>query len=289
MKDMNILICGVGRMGNIHKKYVEQIGYNCFWYDPYIESNNPLRILDLEDIKKHNIGHIIISTPEGTHCEVYREIRLIDRDVKILIEKPAVVHKENFDIFDDKNLLVGLVERFNPAVEKLKSVIDKNLILNIDFIRCSISQSSNQRVSAFTDVGIHDIDLMFHLLQSQVSDFRVDHVSNTFSLITNHVKSEVMCRFLWSNETFSKERKIIVRQKNCTYEADLIDQTVKKYTSASDIFSTNINGTISENLYIEKSSSIKEQLSNLIRSDSIEVKGKESHGLYLDIKEKIEF
>ena len=288
MKEINILICGLGRMGRVHEKYINEGNLNYYWYDPFLSEKDDRRIESLEDIKSLKITHVIISTPEGTHYPIYKSIRDISKNIKILVEKPAVTEKDNFEIFKDRNVFVGLVERFNPAIKKLKSIIDKDLVLNIDFVRCSISQSSNQRVNSFTDVGIHDIDLMFYLLESQVSDYRVDHISNTFSLITNHAQTGAMCRFLWSNETFSKERKIIVRQKNCTYEADLIDQTVKKYSSAASVTLTNINGTISENLYVEKSSSIKEQLKNFICENSFSVKGENSHSFYLSVKDFIE-
>tara|TARA_Y100001973_G_C5196724_1_gene334774 strand:- start:1255 stop:2121 length:867 start_codon:yes stop_codon:yes gene_type:complete len=287
VKREKVLLCGLGNMGSVHKKYLTQLNIEHYWYDPYVDLDSPGRITSLSEISKKGIGSVIIATPEGTHYDLYKKIRKISKKINILVEKPAVTSLSNFDMFEDSRVWVGLVERFNPAVQKLKSLIEIDKVINVDFVRCSISKNSNQRVSSFVDVGIHDVDLMHHLVQNQVTDYKVDRVSNTFSLITNHEAKGVICRFLWSNETFSKERKITVRQNNCTYEADLIDQTVKKYSSPGPPSKKTINGTVCENLYVEKSSPVKEQMKNFLSKKPVAVSGKESHWFYLEIIERV--
>ena len=57
---------------------------------------------------------------------------------------------------------------------------------------------------------------------------------------------------IWSKDTFFKERKITIRQTDCTYEADLQEQSVVKHSE--------IKGHhVSQSLFVEKSSSIENE------------------------------
>lgn len=279
---MKILICGLGRMGKIHEKYIKSLGLKYSCYDPYrddIDDALRLKSIDADAIKE--FSHVLISTPEGTHVELYRQFKDLGFSGKFLIEKPVIVSEENRDIFLDSSIYSGMVERFNPAVDKLKSLVDVDNIVSMDFVRCSVKGSANQRVDSFTDVGIHDIDLYLYITsQKNILSYQILQHSNTFSLFGKS-ESGHLVRFLWSNETFSKERKIVVRQTDCTYEADLIDQTVKRFTTSKDKDS---QGIICQNFYVEKSSSIKNEIENFVSKSGEAVSSRESHLLYLKIK-----
>ena len=72
---------------------------------------------------------------------------------------------------------------------------------------------SNQIVSSFRDVGIHDIDLFDYLIGIENDDtFTINNVSNTyFANLTKH--NGITASFLWSNEFYKKERSILVVQR----------------------------------------------------------------------------
>jgi predicted dehydrogenase len=281
----NILICGLGRMGSIHEKYIKSMNVKYSWYDPFKKDyTNKNRIDTLDSDTINNFTHIIISTPEGTHFDTYSRIVNLGFSGKFLVEKPVVTERNNLYILNNEDINSGLVERFNPAIQKLKSLIDVEKIVSMDFVRCSVKSVANQRVDSFTDVGIHDVDLYFFLTQfKKLPSYRMSSYSNTFSLLLT-CESGMLSRFLWSNETFSKERKIIVRQTDCTYEVDLIDQTVKKFTNSS---SEKDYGILSQNFYVEKASSIKNEIENFISDSGERVDSFLSHALYLKIKEEL--
>ena len=113
---MKVLICGYGNMGKIHSKYLNKLGIDWEFYDPKTKST----VESLAEVKKHNFTHIIISSSEEYHFENYEQLRSAGFSGPILVEKPAVIKRENFSIFEDPKLSVGLVERFNPAVQVLK-------------------------------------------------------------------------------------------------------------------------------------------------------------------------
>ena len=119
---------------------------------------------------------------------------------------------------------------------------------------------SNQIVSSFRDVGIHDIDLFDYLIGIENDDtFTINNVSNTyFANLTKH--NGINASFLWSNEFYKKERSILVVQKNKTLYVDLLNHKIS-------IFSKNDKEQFSDVL-IESSSSIKSELENFLKNEN---------------------
>ncbi|MAE81555.1 MAG: hypothetical protein CMB80_02375 [Flammeovirgaceae bacterium] len=276
---MKFLICGLGHMGKIHRKYLEQLDIEWVYYDPLLGKHEPQnRLKDLREIAQHGVTHVIVSSVEEKHYENYCSIREAGFKGPILIEKPAVLQREDFNVFDDPLVSVGFVERHNPAVQVLKNNIDIGDVISVDFARCSVKNVSNQRVDSFTDVGIHDIDLFFHLFGENNSlEHYFSGFSNTYVLVLRK-KENFIARFIWSNETSFKERKIIIRHKSYTLVADLIGQTVRKESSDS------AGRIITETLYVEKSSAVLSQLVKFIKDDYT-CSGRPSHSFYLELKE----
>ena len=111
---------------------------------------------------------VVICTPTVTHTEF---IRLAAKRVKnIFVEKPlagtladavaiAAFAKEN-----QLNIQVGFIERFNPAVQELKAILDRaERVISIDFTRTNKLSARITDVDVVTDLMIHDIDLALHL------------------------------------------------------------------------------------------------------------------------------
>ena len=82
---------------------------------------------------------------------------------------------------------------------------------------------SNQTVSSFRDVGIHDLDLFDYLIGIEDKDiFTINSVSNTyFANLTK--QNNITASFLWSNEFYKKRTKHI----SCTREQDSLCRSSK--------------------------------------------------------------
>lgn len=274
----NCLLVGYGNIAKIHAKYLNLNNINWYWYDPYIvdtkESIN--RINSLDNIESF-IDKVFILTPEDTHYQVYKSVRqYFTKD--ILIEKPAIVKSLEIDMLDDPRLTVGLVERFNPAIQTLLSNIDIKKIINIDFSRCCLANASNS-ISVLKDIGIHDIDLFFYLTNfiDNIDNIKttVNFKNNTILLHLSH--KNILARFIWSKDTFFKERKIIVRQTDSTYFVDLQEQSVNRY------FNNNLQQTICESLFVEKNSPIEKEQKNFLSNNPNYITAKQSHQLLLKL------
>ncbi|MDB2423597.1 Gfo/Idh/MocA family oxidoreductase [Paracoccaceae bacterium] len=111
---------------------------------------------------------VIICSPTSTHSAM---LRMASKHVKnIFVEKPLSHSLEctrsdlEFIKNNNLNVQVGFIERFNPAVQKLKSVLEQSeQVVNIDFTRTNRLSSRIKDVDVVTDLMIHDIDLAIYL------------------------------------------------------------------------------------------------------------------------------
>jgi len=266
------LIIGLGNIGKIHAKYLTKNNIKWRWCDP--QGTGP-KEKESHIEQSPSFDRVLIASPEYSHYDIYKKVRDSGYDGYIFIEKPVALTASHVnEIMLDDKVIVGMVERFNPAIQTLKSLIDRSKVINIDFSRCCVSSQSS-KVSIFEDIGIHDIDLLFYLLDLQeVIDYNIVSVDQT----TVFLSYEPLIRMIWSKDTFFKERKIIVRQNDCTYEVDLQEQSVVKHWES--------NGHhISQSLFVEKSSPIENEHRNFFSENPEYINCKKSHDLLININQ----
>jgi predicted dehydrogenase len=114
------------------------------------------------------VDAVVICTPTVTHADY---IRLAAAHVKnIFVEKPLAATLEeaqeiaSFAKEKGLNVQVGFIERFNPAVQALKTVLDRTeRVISLDFTRTNKVSARITDVDVVTDLMIHDIDLALYL------------------------------------------------------------------------------------------------------------------------------
>ncbi len=130
-----------------------------------------------KDLLEKELDAVDIVVPTTIHHDI--AIDALDAGFHILVEKPiadtvekgsAIVQKAKQK---NKKLMVGHVERFNPAVARLKEIIQEGLLGEIASI-------SSRRVGPYTprtydvgvilDLGTHDIDIISYLYEQRVKD-----------------------------------------------------------------------------------------------------------------------
>jgi predicted dehydrogenase len=115
-----------------------------------------------------DVDAVVICTPTVTHADY---IRLAAAHVpNIFVEKPlAATLQEAQDIAvfareQGLNVQVGFIERFNPAVQALKTVLERTQrVISVDFTRANKVSARITDVDVVTDLMIHDIDLALYL------------------------------------------------------------------------------------------------------------------------------
>lgn len=262
--NIRVLIIGFGKMGKNYSKYLEGFGVEWLYYDPFVEGG----LTELSNL--NNYSHIIISTPSEKHHESYKKVFDLKFNGSVYIDKPVVVLDEYLNILDNKNVFCGMTERYNPAILKVKELLDLESLISLRFTRYS-TVPSNIKTSVLFDLGIHDLDLYFYLLDLKVIPKEYNIFKTSKTCCVSIKENDILSTFEWSHESNKRERKLVILQKNIVYEADLIDQTVLAYEQDCVI----------RNLYIDKTQVLREVMCEFLNGYKCDATL--SHKLMFDI------
>jgi hypothetical protein len=126
----------------------------------------------LEELLAEGVDAVTIAAPTHLHHEI--ALACIARDIHIMVEKPiAPTVQEGRDIVDAARragvtLMVGHVERFNPAVAAIKQAISGEDILSIGITRVGPFPPRMSNVGVVIDLAVHDIDLIRYFTESDI-------------------------------------------------------------------------------------------------------------------------
>jgi predicted dehydrogenase len=128
----------------------------------------------LDELVLAGIDAVTIAAPTHLHHEI--ALNCINRGIHVLVEKPiASTVQEGRDIVDAARragvtLMVGHVERFNPAVAAIKQAIKDEDILSIAITRVGPFPPRMSNVGVVIDLAVHDIDLIRWFTESEIID-----------------------------------------------------------------------------------------------------------------------
>ncbi len=133
------------------------------------EKNNCDYFTDWTDLLD-KVDAVSIVTPTATHCEI--ACAFLDRGVNVLVEKPFAKTLAEADLMiaaadqSGAKLMVGHLERFNPAMVALRPHVDRPLYFEIH--RVSPFPNRSLDVDVVLDVMIHDLDAIQWLVGESV-------------------------------------------------------------------------------------------------------------------------
>jgi UDP-N-acetylglucosamine 3-dehydrogenase len=126
----------------------------------------------LDELIAQGVDAVTIAAPTHLHHEV--ALACIGHGVHVLVEKPiASSVEEGRDIVTAAQragvtLMVGHVERFNPAVAAIKAAISGEDILSIAITRVGPFPPRMSNVGVVIDLAVHDIDLIRWFTESDI-------------------------------------------------------------------------------------------------------------------------
>jgi UDP-N-acetylglucosamine 3-dehydrogenase len=190
---LRIGVVGCGRMGGFHIRNYAQL--DCAELvgvaDPSEESRRralgDTRILEYSDWREmieHGADHIdavSIACPSEYHAEVALEA--LAAGLHVLVEKPIAttlpdaLRMRGAALEADRKLMVGHVERFNPAVRKVRELVaDGRLgtIYRAHATRVGPLPTRIQDTGVAIDLATHDLDVMQHILDSSIHEIYAD-------------------------------------------------------------------------------------------------------------------
>ena len=140
-RPLRVGVIGVGAMGKNHARlYSELPGVELLGVSDVNEtlaasvaqSYGCKPFADYNDLLKEDLDGLSIAVPTTLHKQV--ALDAIQKGINVLMEKPIADTVENADEIikaareKGVKLMVGHVERFNPAIIKLKELIDNGLL-----------------------------------------------------------------------------------------------------------------------------------------------------------------
>lgn len=278
MRTVNVGVIGVGAMGYNHARvYYKMENANLIAVSD-VSENILKKVSKKYDAKGYTdykelledpeIEVVSVCVPTTFHHGIVMEA--IAHGKHVLVEKPiAVTLKEAEEMIaaaKEKGVLLatGHVERFNPAVQKAKELIDNDVIGDI-------VSTSAKRVGPFPprikdvgvtiDLAIHDLDVMYYLIEEDVTQ-----VYGTMGSILDKCEfedhAEIMVNF--ENDatgilevnwlTPYKRRQIEVTGTDGIISVDYIEQSIDVY------------GKFAQDIEIKHEEPLKEELKSFLSS-----------------------
>ena len=280
---MNVGVIGVGNMGKHHARVYSEIEgvdlvavadldknngrriarkFNCRYYD------NVSRLLDTE-----NLDAATIAVPTSMHRDVALEC--IGHGVPVLIEKPiaeSVASAQKIIKQSEKSnvvVCVGHIERFNPVVAMLKTLVRQGKfgkIIAINTKRVGLYPSQISDTDVIVDLAVHDIDVCSFILEKgpesvyaragkALNSKRFDYAD----IFLNYDGVDVIVQVNWITPV--KVRELTLTGIKSYAELSYINQTLRIYKKGhgEDVDIVNI-----EEISLRKEEPLKKELKNFI-------------------------
>jgi len=241
---LRVGVIGVGTMGSNHARVLASLsGVDLVGVADPERGQRELvtRVLgcpavgDLEGLLQLGVDAVTIAAPTHLHREI--ALACVDRGVHVLVEKPiASSVDEGRDIISAARragltLMVGHVERFNPAVQAIKEAIRGEDILSIAITRVGPFPPRMSNVGVVIDLAVHDIDLISWFtdsdiveVQSQLSSAMAER--EDIALLQFRTASGVLANINTNWLTPFKARNVTVATRGKYVMGDLLTRQV---------------------------------------------------------------
>jgi virulence factor len=243
MDQVRVGVIGVGAMGQRHCRVYSNLRWTQLVGVCDIAENQGYEVArkyevpfynQLGDLLNH-VDAVSLATPTPTHFDL--AMRCLERGVHVLVEKPITETLEQAEKLTQVAeasgliLLVGHIERFNPAYIELKNVVEQTDMLSVNFRRLSAFEYSNNDADVIMDLMTHDIDLALDLIGSEP---RIIH-ANGLTAMSGDVDHAIAClcfesgplaTITASRVTEHKVRSIEATMLEAYAEADLLNKNV---------------------------------------------------------------
>ena len=182
---LKIGVVGVGVMGSNHARVLSGIpGVQLVGIaDPDRKQRDAVArtlgceaFADIDGLLRSAPDAVSIAAPTHLHHDL--ALRCISRGIHVLVEKPiAPTVEEGHAIVAAARragvtLMVGHVERFNPAVESIRRAIKGQDILSIAITRVGPFPPRMSNVGVVIDLAVHDIDLIRWFTDSEIVEIQ---------------------------------------------------------------------------------------------------------------------
>jgi predicted dehydrogenase len=272
MDQVRVGIIGVGYLGTQHARilsYLEEAelkGVADVDFKKAVEIGNRHGVAYYQNYEEmmDEVDAAIVATPTSEHFAI--SLNLLRRGKSVLVEKPITETVEQAEQLVEEARAGGLVfqvghlERFNPAVEAVETMIREPRFIEVQRLGSFSARSLD--IDVVLDLMIHDLDIVMALIKDEVSVIRATgiHVLSEKVDIANarlEFKGGCVATLTASRVHQGKVRKLRIFEPTVYYSIDYIDQEVVVFPL--DRRQTNI-----KTLRIQKEEPLKKELRSFL-------------------------
>jgi UDP-N-acetylglucosamine 3-dehydrogenase len=243
-KSLRVGVVGVGVMGSNHARvFADLPGVTLIGIaDPEPKQRDfVVRALgcqgfpDVDSLLAAGVDAVTIAAPTHLHRDI--ALACIAKGVHVLVEKPIAPSVEEGHAIiaaarrANVTLMVGHVERFNPAVQTIKDAIRGEDILSIAITRVGPFPPRMSNVGVVIDLAVHDIDLIRWFTDSEIVEVQPQVRSavaerEDIALLQFRTASGVLAHINTNWLTPFKARNVTVATRNKYIMGDLLTRQV---------------------------------------------------------------
>jgi predicted dehydrogenase len=171
----NFGIAGFGGRGKLIARKLTELGFKVqgvYDSNPAQLSNAPFQTFtDLDALLRLDLSVLAIATWPSSHAKIAE--RALERGLDVFVEKPmGATLAQSLQIVQAQKrsgrlVIVGYVERVNPAIAKLCEVADLSEVVRSREMRIGMSPLSTSEDGVLLDLGSHGIDMAYHLFHTE--------------------------------------------------------------------------------------------------------------------------
>jgi predicted dehydrogenase len=218
-----------------------------------------------------------VAVPTERHFEVARD--LLEAGVHVLVEKPMTPTleeaKELFRLARQRArvLHVGHVERFNGAVQELRKIVERPVLIESRRLGPFVPRVQND--SVVMDLMIHDIDIVLGLVESEPR--RMNALGRSIHSLQADVAnvqilfdSGAMATITASRATEEKIRTLSITQPDAYIVLNYADQDIQIHRRAAQEYTLNRESiryrqaSFVERLFVHKDNPLKLEIRHLL-------------------------
>ena len=251
-KNQKIAVIGSGYWGSIIIKTLIELGFkNIIIYDKSVKNKNiakkKFNIVKFENIfsnilKDKNILNTFVVTPPSQNLKIVT--KLINNDKNIFLEKPGfdkindLKKIEKYLKKSNSKLIFGYIYCYNEYIKKIKTILDRKILGEIQYISFSRKNLGPIRsdVDVDYDLTSHDLSIIkqlfnelpkikssekYSLLKKNISDISNLHL--TLGNINIDINNS------WLNPTKERLIKIIGKKKMLSFDEMNLDAPIQIY------------------------------------------------------------
>jgi predicted dehydrogenase len=168
-------IAGFGGRGRLIARKLAELGFEVrgvYDSNPAQLSNVQFQTFtDLDALLKLDLSALAIATWPSSHAKIAESA--LERGLDVFVEKPmGATLAQSLQIAraqkrSGRLVIVGYVERVNPAIVKLREVADLAEVVRSREIRIGMSPPQITEDGVLLDLGSHGIDMAYHLFRTE--------------------------------------------------------------------------------------------------------------------------